>query len=244
MTLAGGSRSSAAVAEAERFLGVPLESAFVYSKEAFFDREGRQRRALWCREAEEKVNFWLDTEKEAKAKGDFLRAVMRVLRPADPLPPAPRRSCLPRIFIETNADVLCVTETRDVEAAPPDALWNPMFVALVRGVRSGGRLFWESYGGYRYGGFIDAASGRIFSSRKQIPEMQRFVVALMRADGPVLRCKANFNLRVWRRSGLRLELHRGRVRSTGRTVPHDADCWTDPLVSDDFQEHFRVEANR
>ena len=69
-----------------------------------------------CFDAARKKDFWIDSQDGAEVEGGFLREVLRVLGPSAPLPSSPRLA--PRICIESSADVLCVTESQDLEAAP------------------------------------------------------------------------------------------------------------------------------
>lgn len=174
-------------------------------------------------------------------KGFLIRWVLRVLLSSAPLPSSPRLA--PRITVEPSTDILCVTESRGLEAAPRGALNDPTFVALLRGVRVGARLFWE---GYVWGSFIDASSGKS-CSREEISKggPLRFVIALMRAGSPVLRCKTAlcYYLRVWSRRGMQLEVRNGHVRSTGRPLPLDNERWEDSFPVDALIEDFTAAAN-
>lgn len=228
VTLKGASNCNILVTEAERCLRIPQCSAFLYSQERSIDRGGKEHRGVRCFDSKKKCDIWIDVEDRSEFESGVFCSMLRVLFPSLPLPPVLHlsRHLAPRIIIETGADILCVSESRALEAAPPGALSDPTYVAFVRGLRSGRRFFWESQGV-----FIESVSGKVYF-RKDFRGELSFIVALMRANQPVLRCKTGSEtLCIWKRTGLELGLHDTCVRSTGRPAPLEIDTWE---LLDDF----------
>lgn len=240
---AGCCRAAAAAAAAKQWLELSFDSALIYGEECIYDRRGEKRRAVVCFYSKKKKDQSFDAVDGEKIEGDPPHFVRRILRHADPLPSVPflPSDFEPRIVVETDVDVVVVTESRDLEPAPTDALNDPEYIVFVLGVRSGRRLFWEDCDNL----FVDAESGKLFH-REDIPGESRSVIALMREGGPVLRCKTDYILFVWRRSGLTVEVPlaggaSGHVRSIGH--PLDNVSWTSPWKSDNFDRNFREKVN-
>ena len=164
-----------------------------------------------------------------------LRSSRRFLRSSSKLPSCPS-SLLPRIWIKTEAELLTISPQRLTQAAPADALTDPSFVALLFGVKSGSKLFWQLSSAFN--DFVDAESGEIFRIEKIPGAPKHRTFALLRNNDPVPRVQTPQGkvLYVYRRDCPELRVEGGTVRCAGPPRESDIERWDFPLPSvDDFQ---------
>ena len=172
------------------------------------------------------------TIKSSKTTQRQPQSALEILAPSSPLPTFPRIT--PLIFVELRPEIFRVTGGRELQQVAQESLLDPRFVFLLRGVRCGTKIFWNSSFNFYY--FIDAESGKRFH-RENLPEEQRFVLLLMEDGSYPPRCKKNpygYLLSVFCKSSAQ-QVTGGRVRAVG-PVSSEKENWNE--ASRDFLEKF------
>ena len=144
----------------------------------------------------------------------------------------------PFVRIFTDCDLLTTNEERDLEAAPESALGDPAFVALLYGVRSGGRIFWKDYD-FGGGAFIDSRSGEYILQNRIPGAAPRHFLLLLRDGGRVPRCaRPNWRILLCKRSGSEVRVDRGRVRLQ-TAAAGEVERWRRVKRKENFYIEFR-----
>lgn len=239
MTIAGNTFQALLEAAAVQFSFDIRAEAVAFCKEWVYWKKSEERKTLRCFDEERGRSFYCDCESGEEVNvGLFFDSIL-LPRPSSKLPSLPNRQ--PFVFIRTDTDLLTTNRDRGLEAAPESALSDCSFVALLRGVRSGKRLFPETGVGY----FSDPKSAELFLWH-EIPgraEKRRFLL-LLREGGPVPRLvhpKVGFYL--WKRSGLQLRFREGCVRREG-AAEGDTERWRKVESDQSFYKEFAAEMKK
>ena len=195
-----------------------------------------------CYDEEENKYFWIDTEDGAKVKKSSIeRFAYRFLRQPSALPSSPR--LWPSIIAECETDLLAGSASGRLGPAPDDAMTDPAFVLMLRGVILEEEFYWKLCYGY----FI-TRSGEIFADRKEIPKgRKRHFLALFK-DGdsvPSVALPEGKYLSALQRFGCKLEFEGERVRVASKEwTPPDIELWDYSKKIDALDEELRAAARR
>lgn len=238
LTLEGDVRCSALVSAASDRLAesAVTPASIPFTRQVVYLRQGKQRLGAFCYNAESGNYKHVDLGNGSKVKYDAVQWIVhRFLRPTSPLLAPPR--LLPRVCILTK------TVIQPSTASAP--LLDPFFVAMMIGVGSGKKKFWELSDNC----FVNAKSGEVYRSREKIPEnpfMFQEIHFLRDKDSvPSANVPEGRTLLVRRREGFQLDVQEGCVRVAALPPSQlDIEAWIFPKLPDAFEQKFTAAARR
>lgn len=222
-------------AAAQRFPESAVSPASTcFTRQVLYLRQGKQRLGAFCYNEQSGHYKHVDLENGSKVKYESVQWVVhRFLRPSSQIPAPPR--LLSRVCILTN------TKVRPSTARNP--LLDPFFVAMMIGIGSGKKKFWE----LSDNSFVNAKSGEVCRSRETIPKdgcMFHELYFLRDNDSvPFANVPAGKTLLVRRREGFELDIRKGVLRVTALPPSQpDIEAWVFPKLTDAFEEKFTAAA--
>ena len=235
-----GASCGAVLDEVKRQFRIPVgQSHMMISVEMSYMRNGEERKAAGCFHEGNYQYFDLQDRQFAQRESRLLY-FRRFLLPSSPLPFVPGRT--PYIFIRTDVEFLAGTPRGELLGAPASALTDPVSSVLLRGVRSGGRLFWEVDGFW----FVDSDSGEVFNLKEIPGEQKHFFFAFFKNKDrtPRIRVPKGEILFILRRAGLQLRMQDGCVVCDTSSRATHGELWSFPKNVHDFDRNFTNAARR